>query len=132
MRSVFAGAVALLALSASALSVHAAPSATLQKWRDGGTVVVGVRESASPMVYTLDANETFTGYHLELCQKVIHAIAPKARLKYMVLTAQNTMPLIELVPPSTLPRGWYMTRLLSSASGSLSNIQLTFGLLKVL
>ncbi len=95
MRSVFAGAVALLALSASALSVHAAPSATLQKWRDGGTVVVGVRESASPMVYTLDANETFTGYHLELCQKVIHAIAPKARLKYMVLTAQNTMPLID-------------------------------------
>jgi len=37
------------------------------------------------------------------------------------------MPLIELVPPSTLPRGWYMTRLLSSISGSLSNIQLTRG-----
>ena len=42
------------------------------------------------------------------------------------------MPLIELVPPSTLPRGWYMTRLLSSGSGSQSNIQFTFGLLKVL
>ncbi len=42
------------------------------------------------------------------------------------------MPLIELVPPSTLPRGWYITRPLSSGSGSLSNIQLTFGLLKVL
>ncbi|MEG2999491.1 MAG: transporter substrate-binding domain-containing protein [Comamonas sp.] len=101
MRSLFARAAslltlpALLALSATALSVHAAPSATLQKWRDGGSVVVGVRENASPMVYTLDANETFTGYHLELCQKVIHAIAPKAQLKYLVLTAQNTMPLID-------------------------------------
>ena len=98
MRSLLAGAApvfALLALSASVSVVHAAPSATLQKWRDGGTVVVGVRENASPMVYTLDANETFTGYHLELCQKVIHAIAPKAQLKYMVLTAQNTMPLID-------------------------------------
>ena len=97
MRSLLAGAAplfTLLALSAT-LTVHAAPSATLQKWRDGGTVVVGVRENASPMVYTLDANETFTGYHLELCQKVIHAIAPKAQLKYMVLTAQNTMPLID-------------------------------------
>ena len=101
MRSLFSRATALLTLpalltlSASALTAHAAPSATLQKWRDGGTVVVGVRENASPMVYTLDANETFTGYHLELCQKVIHAIAPKAQLKYMVLTAQNTMPLID-------------------------------------
>ncbi len=42
------------------------------------------------------------------------------------------MPLIELVPPSTLPRGWYMVRLFRLASGSLSNIQLTRGLTKVL
>jgi hypothetical protein len=42
------------------------------------------------------------------------------------------MPLIDEVPPSTLPRGWYMMRPLSSGSGSLSNIQFTRGLLKVL
>ena len=41
------------------------------------------------------------------------------------------MPLIELVPPSTLPRGWYIVRPLSCASGSLSNIQLTRGSVKV-
>jgi hypothetical protein len=41
------------------------------------------------------------------------------------------MPLIELVPPKTLPRGWYRTRPLSCGSGSLSNIQLTRGSVNV-
>jgi len=40
------------------------------------------------------------------------------------------MPLIELVPPRTLPRGWYIVRPSSSGSGSLSNIQLSRGLAK--
>jgi len=57
--------------------------------------VIGVRENAAPMVYAQDANEHFTGYHLELCEKVVHALASRARLKYMVLAAQNTMPLID-------------------------------------
>ncbi|MBP8186331.1 MAG: amino acid ABC transporter substrate-binding protein [Comamonas sp.] len=84
------------AFFASALTaVAAAPdSPTLQRWQAGGTVVLGVRESAAPMSYALGANEKFVGYHTELCEKVVHAIAPKAKLKYMVLTAQNTMPLI--------------------------------------
>ena len=38
------------------------------------------------------------------------------------------MPLIELVPPSTLPRGWYIVRFCNSGSGSLSYIQLSLGL----
>ena len=42
------------------------------------------------------------------------------------------MPLIELVPPSTLPRGWYIVRFSNSSSGSLSNIQFTAGLLNSL
>ena len=71
-----------------------AQSPTLQRWQAGGTVVLGVRETASPMVYSLGANEQFVGYHMELCERVVQAIAPKAKLKYMVLTAQNTMPLI--------------------------------------
>ena len=78
---------------------HAAPGAsdspTLQRWQAGGTVVLGVRESATPMAYALGANEKFVGYHVELCEKVVRAIAPQAQLKYMVLTAQNTMPLIQ-------------------------------------
>lgn len=81
---------AVLASAASEVS-----SATLQRWQAGGTVVLGVRESATPMSYALGANEKFVGYHTELCEKVVHAIAPKAQLKYMVLTPQNTMPLIQ-------------------------------------
>lgn len=80
-------------------AAHAAPGAsdspTLQRWQAGGTVVLGVRESATPMAYALGANEKFVGYHVELCEKVVRAIAPQAQLKYMVLTAQNTMPLIQ-------------------------------------
>lgn len=80
--------------SSAAIASGATESATLQRWQAGGTVVLGVRESAAPMSYALGANETFVGYHTELCEKVVRAIAPKAQLKYMVLTAQNTMPLI--------------------------------------
>jgi hypothetical protein len=43
-----------------------------------------------------------------------------------------TMPLIELVPPSTLPRGRYSVRPFSSFSGALSNIQLMRGLANAL
>lgn len=46
------------------------------------------------MSYAIGANEKFVGYHMDLCERVVHAIAPRAQLKYMVLTPQNTMPLI--------------------------------------
>ena len=99
MKSIVKFALASAALTA-AVFTHAAPasgvdSPTLQRWQDGGTVVIGVRESATPMSYALGANEKFVGYHTELCEKVVKAIAPKAQLQYMVLTPQNTMPLIQ-------------------------------------
>lgn len=94
--SLLSAAIVAAVFSAAA---HAAPGAsdspTLQGWQAGGTVVLGVRESATPMAYALGANEKFVGYHVELCEKVVRAIAPQAQLKYMVLTAQNTMPLIQ-------------------------------------
>ena len=94
--SLLSAAIVAAVFSAAA---HAAPGAsdspTLQRWQAGGTVVLGVRESATPMAYALGANEKYVGYHVELCEKVVRAIAPQAQLKYMVLTAQNTMPLIQ-------------------------------------
>lgn len=94
--SLLSAAIVAAVFSAAA---HAAPGAsdspTLQRWQAGGTVVLGVRESATPMAYALGANEKFVGYHVELCEKVVRAIAPQAQLKYMLLTAQNTMPLIQ-------------------------------------
>ena len=74
--------------------VDLSASPTLQRWQAGGTVVLGVREAAVPMSYAIGANEKFVGYHMDLCERVVHAIAPRAQLKYMVLTPQNTMPLI--------------------------------------
>ncbi|MDH0897982.1 transporter substrate-binding domain-containing protein [Comamonas aquatica] len=101
MKSVVKFSLLSAAIVAAVFSTaaHAAPGAsdspTLQRWQAGGTVVLGVRESATPMAYALGANEKFVGYHVELCEKVVRAIAPQAQLKYMVLTAQNTMPLIQ-------------------------------------
>ena len=101
MKSVVKFSLASAALSAAvfASAAHAAAPATdsptLKRWQAGGTVVLGVRESATPMSYALGANDKFVGYHTELCEQVVKAIAPKAQLKYMVLTPQNTMPLIQ-------------------------------------
>ncbi len=35
------------------------------------------------------------GYHVELCERVLKDIAPQARLEYMAVTAQNTIPLVQ-------------------------------------
>lgn len=86
---------AFLTSGAQAAQPAEAPaSPTLQRWQAGGPVVLGVREHTAPMAYALDANEKFTGYHVELCERVVRSIAPRAQLQYMVLTPQNTMPLI--------------------------------------
>ncbi len=75
-------------------AVDLSASPTLQRWQAGGTVVLGVREAAVPMSYVIGANEKFVGYHMDLCERVVQAIAPRAQIKYMVLTPQNTMPLL--------------------------------------
>ncbi|MBQ0132734.1 MAG: transporter substrate-binding domain-containing protein [Comamonas sp.] len=90
-----AAAAAAVFIGAAHAAAPLSDSPTLQRWQAGGTVVLGVRESATPMSYALGANEKFVGYHTELCEKVVQTIAPKAQLKYMVLTPQNTMPLIQ-------------------------------------
>lgn len=71
-----------------------APSATLDKIKASGKVVLGVREASPPMAYALGANEKFTGYHVELCERVLKEITPAAKLEYMAITAQSTMPLV--------------------------------------
>ena len=88
--------LALAAMVAAACGAALAQgSGTLDKINGSGKVVVGVRESSAPMAYAIGANNRFGGYHVELCERVLKAIAPQARLEYMALTAQNTMPLVE-------------------------------------
>lgn len=90
--------IALAALTTVlACSTQAQTSApgTLDKVRDSGKIVIGVRESSAPMAYMLGSMEKFVGYHVELCEKVIAQIAPKAKIEYMPMTAQNTLPLVQ-------------------------------------
>jgi len=91
-----AATAAGLALWCAALpaALAQAPSATLDKIKASGEAVLGVRESSPPMAYALGANEKYVGYHVELCERVLKEIAPTAKLEYMAITAQSTMPLV--------------------------------------
>ena len=79
----------------AALSAHAQTSSTLEKIQQQGKVTIGVRESSAPMAYALGSNHQFVGYHVELCEKVLAQIAPQAKIEYMAMTAQNTLPLVQ-------------------------------------
>lgn len=79
----------------AAFSAQAQDGSTLDKIQQQGKVVIGVRESSAPMAFALGSNDKFVGYHVELCEKVLAKIAPKAKIEYMAMTAQNTMPLVQ-------------------------------------
>jgi len=87
-------AAALIALSFGAAAQTAA-GGTLDKIKSSGKVVLGVREASPPMAYMLGAGEKYVGYHVELCERVLKDIAPQAKLEYMAVTAQNTIPLVQ-------------------------------------
>lgn len=91
-----AAALALGALTALGSPAMAqAGNDTLAKIRSSGKAVIGVREASPPMAYALGANTNFTGYHVELCERIIRKLAPQARLEYFAMTPQNTMPLVQ-------------------------------------
>ena len=86
-------AAAMLLLAAGAMAQ--APAGTLDKIKTSGKVVLGVREASPPMAYALGANDQYVGYHVELCERVLKDIVPAAKLEYMAITAQNTLPLVQ-------------------------------------
>ena len=91
-----AAALALGALTALGSPAMAqAGNDTLAKIRSSGKAVIGVREASPPMAYALGANTNFTGYHVELCERIIRKLAPQAKLEYFAMTPQNTMPLVQ-------------------------------------
>jgi glutamate/aspartate transport system substrate-binding protein len=67
---------------------------TLAKIKASGKVVMGVRESSAPLSYTLGGGK-FTGYHVELCQRILKAIAPGAAIEYTPVTSANRIPLVQ-------------------------------------
>jgi glutamate/aspartate transport system substrate-binding protein len=95
MRILSARLTLACAAALSAFSAQAQTPTTLEKIQQQGKVVIGVRESSAPMAYALGSNHQFVGYHVELCEKVLAQIAPKAKIEYMAMTAQNTLPLVQ-------------------------------------
>ena len=87
-------------LLAFALSAFVASGAfaqlndTLAKAKAAGKVVMGTRESSAPLAYTLGNNQ-FTGYHVELCQRILKAILPGVAVEYVPVTSANRIPLVQ-------------------------------------
>jgi glutamate/aspartate transport system substrate-binding protein len=73
--------VAATGLLASA--AHAQESPTLKKIKDTGTITLGVRDSSIPFSY-LDDKQSYQGYSIDLCMKVVTAVQ-----KNLGLTALN-------------------------------------------
>ena len=86
--------VALLASSAS----FAQTNDTLAKVKASGVVTMGVRDSSGALSYTLGEGK-YTGYHVEICNKVIanleKAAGRKLEVKYQPVTSQNRIPLVQ-------------------------------------
>jgi glutamate/aspartate transport system substrate-binding protein len=83
-----------VALTAVALGAHAQANDTLAKAKSSGKVVMGVRESSAPLSYTLGGGQ-FTGYHVELCQRILKSVLPGVPVEYVPVTSANRIPLVQ-------------------------------------
>jgi glutamate/aspartate transport system substrate-binding protein len=95
--------ISVLALAAGLIAAPAAQAQaqndTLAKIKDMGAVTMGVRESSSPLSYTLGDGK-FAGFHVEACQRVLADIQkslamPRLDIKYQPVTSQNRIPLVQ-------------------------------------
>lgn len=90
-----AAVLAMACMATAPAQAQTVTQPTLEKIKSSGKAVLGVRETSPPMAYALGANEKYVGYHVELCERVLKEIAPDAKLEYMAVTAQNTLPLVQ-------------------------------------
>ncbi len=72
---------------------------TLKKIKDSGSVTMGVRESSGALAFTLGDGK-YTGFHYDVCQKVLADIQKqlglaKLDIKYQPVTSQNRIPLVQ-------------------------------------
>lgn len=83
-----------LALTATAVGAHAQANDTLAKAKSAGKVVMGVRESSAPLSYTTGGGQ-FTGYHVELCQRILKSVLSGVSIEYVPVTSANRIPLVQ-------------------------------------
>src|ERR1700761_6152832 len=85
-------------LLAAAVAAQAQTTDTLKKIKDTGTVVRGVRGSSGALSYTLGEGK-YTGFHVELCQRIIDDIGKSVgkhiEVKYSEVTSANRIPLVQ-------------------------------------
>lgn len=71
---------------------------TLAKVKASGVITMGVRDSSGALSYTLGDGK-YTGYHVEVCNRVIanveKAVGRKLEVKYQAVTSQNRIPLVQ-------------------------------------
>ena len=79
-------------------SVFAQASDTVAKVKASGIVTMGVRDSSGALSYTLGDGK-YTGYHIEICNRVIanleKAAGRKLETRYQPVTSQNRIPLVQ-------------------------------------
>ena len=91
----------LVALSVALLatgSAFAQCTDTLAKVKASGVVTMGVRDSSGALSYTLGDGK-YTGYHVEICERILanleKAAGRKLEVKYQPVTSQNRIPLVQ-------------------------------------
>ncbi len=71
---------------------------TVAKVKASGVITMGVRDSSGALSYTLGDGK-YTGYHIEICNRVIanleKAVGRKLEVKYQPVTSQNRIPLVQ-------------------------------------
>jgi glutamate/aspartate transport system substrate-binding protein len=81
-----------------AATAHAQESPTLKKIKDSGTITLGVRDSSIPFSY-LDDKQSYQGYSIDLCMKVVTAVQKNLGLtslnvKMQPVTSATRIPLM--------------------------------------
>ncbi|WKB51957.1 amino acid ABC transporter substrate-binding protein [Eleftheria terrae] len=89
----------LLVLAAALLAAGAAQADTLNKIKETGKVVMGVRDSSGVLSYTL-GNGKYAGFHVNLCEVIVNNIRKDLKLdkftvEYIPVTSQNRIPLVQ-------------------------------------
>lgn len=76
-----------------------AQTGTLKKIKESGAITMGVRDASGAMSFTLGPG-SYTGFHVEVCQRVVADIGKALQLdkldvKYQLVTPQNRIPLVQ-------------------------------------
>lgn len=73
-------------------------NSALEKITNSKSITMGVRDSSGALSYTLGDGK-YTGYHVEICRKVIADLEKQLKtplqIKYQLVTSQNRIPLVQ-------------------------------------